>query len=400
MVNEKFYANAGFSPEELKEDMLSGASQVKASDIHIDPGADEYTIRFRVDGVLSVWLKRSMDEYDNLVSFFKVASNVDITEHNVPQDGHFLWFPGSNGELQEQSGDSIDVRTSFFPVIRGQAIVLRLLNRADFLIDMKDLFTDPREFKLVSDMIHRPHGMILVTGPANAGKTTTLYSILKELATDQRNIVTLEDPVEFYMTNIRQSQIREEVNYTLTTGLRSILRQDPDITMIGEIRDYDTAENALRASLSGRLFFSTIHANDSVSTINRLLDMELKKDLVAYALSMIIAQRLVRKICENCKTAYTPDPEVLEILGMDASENYFKGQGCEVCLQTGFKGRIRLSEILTVDQDIQRMILVGAAPPDIKAKAVEKGFRTLRQDGVEKIRQGITTPEEVLSVTA
>ncbi len=386
-----------FSPESLRDAMLTAASQVHASDVHVDPGFEEYGIRFRVDGTLTTWLKRPMEEYDTILSYFKVLSGINITEHNVPQDSHFKW---SDPESQSSdSRNSMDIRASFFPVIHGQAIVLRLLNREDFLIDLDKLFQNPRDLKMVKELIHRPYGMVLVSGPANSGKTTTIYSILKELSGEARNIVTLEDPVEYFLPYIRQSQIREEVNYTFAVGLKSILRQDPDITMIGEIRDFETAENALRSSLSGRLFFSTIHANNSVGVITRLIDMQLKKDLVAYALSGVISQRLIRKVCSTCKTPYKPAPEVLGILGLNQDEQFLKGVGCEACAHTGFDDRIRLYEILIIDDRIHRMILLGAPASEIMSYATENGLKTLRQDGVEKIRAGLTTPEEVIAST-
>ncbi len=382
------------SLDNFKESMLKAANEMRVSDIHIDPGPDEYLIRFRIDGVLRPWIKSSMTEFDTLLSYFKVASNVDITEHNVPQDGHFIWVSGSS------DGEAIDVRTSFFPVVYGQAIVFRLLNRKGFLVPTEELFDDRKDLELIREIMHRPYGMILVSGPANSGKSTTMYSLLKELSSDDKNIITLEDPVEYYLPNIRQSQIKEAVNYTLATGLRSILRQDPDITMIGEIRDYETADNALRSSLTGRLFFTTIHANDSIGTITRLVDMQLKKDLVAYALSAVIAQRLVKQICNSCKEEYSPDESVLKTLNLNSREKFYHGKGCEVCSQTGFKGRVRLYEILIVDNGIKEMIISGSSYWEIYKYATERGLKTLRNDGIEKIRQGITTPEEVILATA
>ncbi|PIR70202.1 MAG: general secretion pathway protein GspE [Candidatus Niyogibacteria bacterium CG10_big_fil_rev_8_21_14_0_10_42_19] len=390
------------SAEDLKESVLYAAQESRASDIHIDPGPDSMIIRLRIDGVLEFIGDRPIIDYENFVSHLKVISNLDITQHTIPQEGHFVWAASEGVKDGEKIKRRVlDIRCSFFPTVYGEAVVMRILNRTDLLISLKDLgFSEEKDFKAVKKMIHKTHGMVLVTGPANAGKTTTLYSILKELSGDNVNIMTIEDPVEYYMERVRQSQIVPHQGYTYEVGIKSVLRQDPDVIMIGEIRDLETAENSIRVSLTGRMVLSTLHSNTSVGAVSRLLDMNVERDLVAYALSGVIGQRLVRKVCTNCRTSYTPSPDVLKILNMDPSETFFKGEGCKECLDSGFYGRSVLFEILNIDEDIRALILNKASASEIEKLAIEKGLKTIREDGIQKIRAGITSPEEVIRATA
>lgn len=383
--------------EQLKEEMLIAAAQNRTSDIHIDPTNAFLLIRFRIDGVLSAWAQRHLLEHETLISHLKILSELDITQHNIPQEGHFVWT-AQNLEDPSKSR-TLDVRVSFFPTVYGEAVVLRLFNRSDLLINLNDIGLNENNMRLVKELIYKPHGMVLVTGPAGSGKTTTLYSILSELASANRNIVTLEDPVEYYLDLVRQSQISPERDYTFAAGIRSVLRQDPDIMMVGEIRDFETTENAIRASLTGHMLLATLHTNSSIGTISRLLDMKVAKDLLAYSLSGVISQRLVRKNCPDCRVNYSPPPEILKEFEMPQGENYIRGRGCATCLNTGFKGRIGIFEVLKIDDDIKRMILDSAPISDLYATARQKGLTSLREDGAQKIKSGVTTPEEVLRLT-
>lgn len=394
----KFEETKVLPAEVLKEEMLIAAEKNRASDIHIDPTANLMLVRFRIDGVLTTWAKRHLIEHDTLVSHLKILSDLDITQHVTPQEGHFVWA-STNIENPEERR-VLDIRVSFFPTVYGETVVLRLFNRADILVYLKDLGLEENDMAMIRDMISKPYGMILVTGPAGSGKTSTLYSMLNELAGDNRNIVTLEDPVEYFLHLVRQSQVNPERGYSFAVGIRSVLRQDPDVMMVGEIRDFETTENAIRASLTGRLLLSTLHANSSIGTIARLLDMNVERDLLAYSLSGVVAQRLVRKICNNCRTNYKPDEEILKALGLNPSENYVHGRGCKTCLNTGYYGRIGIFEVLKSDDDIRRLIVSGAAISDIQKLVDQRGeFKTLREDGILKIKAGITTPEEVYRAT-
>lgn len=391
MAKKEGESSTSLPAQELKEQILQAAVKMKASDIHVDLTPANVYIRFRIDGILNTWARLPLivSEYENFISHLKVISSLDIVQHNIPQEGHFIWGPDEKTRL--------DIRSSFFPTIYGEAVVLRLLNRAEFFIALDHLgFVDDQEFNLVKELIHHPYGMLLVTGPISSGKTTTLYSVLNELVNENRNIVTLEDPVEYHLPLVRQSQIKASQGFDFATGLRSILRQDPDIVMIGEIRDFETAENAMRAALTGRLVLSTLHANTSTGTISRLIDMRIKKDLIAYALNGVIAQRLVRTMCENCRESYTPAPEVIMALQMDTSETFVHGKGCDKCSKTGFKGRTAIFEILKIDDELRRMIISESPHAEIRKTAQQAGLRTLRENGLQKIRAGITTPEEVL----
>ncbi|TSC61186.1 MAG: type II secretion system protein E [Parcubacteria group bacterium Gr01-1014_107] len=409
MYNKRMFKRENQNPEEentipaedLKEAMLTDAISNRVSDIHIEPTTNNLLIRFRIDGVLHAWARRPLFELEQFISHLKIISNLDITHHATPQEAHFVWAVPVGKRQEQTKSHVIDVRSSFFPTVFGEAVVLRILNRNDLLIRLEDLgFSDANDLQAVRYLINRPTGMVLVTGPAGSGKTTTLYSMLHELMNESRNIITLEDPVEYYLDLIRQSQIAPHLGYSFAVGIRSILRQDPDIIMVGEIRDFETAENAIRASLTGRLLLSTLHANSSVGTITRLLDMKIEKDMIAYSLSGVISQRLVRKVCEFCRENYRPLAEVANELGLSRNETFIHGKGCDKCQNTGFQGRVGIFEILKIDEELHRLIITEAPPIDIQKVARDKGLKTLREDGIQKIRSGITTPEEVLKVTS
>ena len=397
LMTRKVIVNA--SPAEmLREEMLTAALGSRASDIHIDPLDNSILIRFRVDGALITWSERDSSEYENLVSHLKIMSAVDITRHGIPQEGHFVWASDSTDENGQNR--ILDVRSSFFPTIYGDAIVMRILNRSDILIHIKDLGFSKSDLDSIQSLITKPFGMVLITGPAGSGKTTTVYSILNELASSNRNIITLEDPVEYFLPMVRQSKISPEHDYTFALGIRSVLRQDPDVIVVGEIRDFETAENAIRASLTGRLLLATLHANTAVGTITRLIDMKINHDLVAYALTGVINQRLVKKICPDCREEYHPSEEILKTIGLTAADRIYHGRGCKSCKQSGFSGRVGIFGALTIDDEIKRMIINGASEPDINKIAVEKGYKSVREDGILKIKDGLTTPEEVLKASS
>ena len=390
-------APAFSAAEELKDAMLTEAVANRTSDIHIDPTDRNLLIRFRIDGILNVWAKRSQDEYETFVSHLKVLSGLDIAHHATPQEGYFAWVAPTSANAETTSNDRIlAVRSSFFPTVHGEAVVLRLLNRVESYLSLSELGFGEEELRLVRMISQRSHGMVLVSGPAGTGKTTTLYSIIRELAGDSRTIITLEDPVEYYLDFVRQSQVSPPTGYTFAVGIRSILRQDPDSIMVGEIRDYETAENAIRASLTGRLLLSTLHANSAIGTITRLIDMKIERDMVAYALSGVIGQRLVKKICGSCREAYQPPEEIRTALRINHETNIVHGAGCASCFGTGYSGRVGIFEVLDVDQELQRMILNNASAGEIEAVAQKKGLKTLREDGLKKVYAGVTTPEEVL----
>ncbi|KKU06327.1 MAG: Type 4 fimbrial assembly protein PilB [Parcubacteria group bacterium GW2011_GWA2_45_30] len=385
--------------EGLREKMLSDAIRNGASDIHIEPGYDSMMIRFRIAGDLHPWDRRQLSDQEPLISHLKVISGLDILKHTLPQEGHFAW--SSEQISGTADGRILDIRTSFFPTAYGETVVLRILNRGDLPESLDALgFSTADDIALTRKIIHQSHGMVLAAGPAGSGKTFTLYAILNELRNENKNIVTLEDPIEYYLPTVRQSQMRPDQGFTYAMGLRSILRQDPDIIMVGEIRDLETAESAIRASLTGRLLLSTIHANSSVATVTRLIDMNIDKGLVAYALSGVISKRLVRKNCEACRIPYHPRKEVLDALGLDQKEAYMRGNGCETCGNTGIAGRIGIFEILHIDDDMQRLIIENAPHAKLFEYARAQGLKTIREDGIVKIHAGITTPEEVLKAVS
>jgi type II secretory ATPase GspE/PulE/Tfp pilus assembly ATPase PilB-like protein len=385
-------------PEQIISQLLESAEREHASDVHLEPRGEEIIVRFRVDGILKEIARMEIGMLETIISRLKILGQLDITNHSNPQEGHFELV----SSIEEASGDRriLNVRISIFPTIYGESTVLRLLNRKELLIPLVQMGFDASDRARIESLIQIPYGMLLATGPAGSGKTTFLYSVINILAKPEKNIITLEDPVEYHLQNVRQSQIHPERGFTFETGMRSILRQDPDVIMIGEIRDGITAETAIHASLTGRLLLSTLHANSSVGTIARLIDMKIDPALIAYALNGIVAQRLVRRVCQACKTPYSPEPHTLELLGVAPdSIEFVQGRGCDVCSRTGFQGRIGIFEVLAIDNDIRKAIAEHEPIEKIQILADQKGLRSLRSDGIRKISAGLTTPEEILRIS-
>ncbi|SNZ06453.1 general secretion pathway protein E [Persephonella hydrogeniphila] len=365
-----------------------------ASDIHFEPFSDKVVVRFRLDGVLHEVSNISLQMYPQVVSRIKVISKLNVAEKRLPQDGRIKVKIGNK---------KIDMRVSTLPTVFGERVVIRLLDRSDRLLTLEELGFSEEDLKKFERIIEKPYGLILITGPTGSGKTTTLYASLLKLKTPRKNIITIEDPVEYQIDGISQIQVNPKIDLTFANGLRSILRQDPDIVMVGEIRDRETAEIAVHASLTGHLVLSTLHTNDAPSAVARLVDMGVEPFLVSSSLEGIVAQRLVRKICENCKESYTPsDKELTEIkkyINVDKLRFLYRGKGCEECLGTGYKGRTAIYEIMEITEDIRSTISKNPESSDLRDKAMSRGMKTLIQDGMEKVIKGITTVEEVLQVT-
>jgi type IV pilus assembly protein PilB len=365
-----------------------------ASDIHIEPFEKELRIRYRVDGVLHLVAKYPVEIKDAVTARFKVLSNLDIAEKRLPQDGRMK---------VKFRGREIDFRVSTVPTIYGEKIVLRILDKESLKLDLSELGLEEREYKLLDKAIHSPYGMVLVTGPTGSGKTTTLYSSLLTVNTPEVNIMTVEDPVEYNLYGINQVQVKPEIGLTFARVLRAFLRQDPDIIMVGEIRDIETAEIAVEAALTGHMVLSTLHTNDAPSTVTRLIDMGIENFLVSSSVILVIAQRLARKICPHCKEPYQYPPEVLREVSFTDEEiarlQTFKGEGCEKCNYTGYKGRVAIYEVLEMLPEIRDTVIKGKNSDEIREIARKYGMRTLREIGRIKIAKGITTPEEVLRVT-
>jgi len=376
--------------------ILTDAVKKRASDIHIEPYEKEFRVRYRIDGVLYEVLKPPLKLKNAISSRVKILANLDIAERRLPQDGRIKLKLGKNREM--------DYRVSVLPTLYGEKIVLRLLDKSGLEIDMTKLGFEEKQLKDFKEAIAKPYGMVLVTGPTGSGKTTTLYSALQELNKTTENISTAEDPVEYSFAGINQVQIKEEIGLTFAAALRSFLRQDPDIIMVGEIRDYETAEIAIKAALTGHLVLSTLHTNDASSTVSRLLNMGIEPFLVSSSLNLVLAQRLARRICENCKEEVRINPKALLDAGVRKEEigtfKTFRGRGCDQCSNIGYKGRVAIYEVMPVGDEIKELILRGASALELKREAIRLGMKTLRQAGLTKVKLGITTLEEVLRVTA
>lgn len=380
---------------EWVNNIISRGINSGASDIHIDPYRNEFIVRFRVDGILHKIDSQLIDFFPRVISCLKVMANLDITEHRIPQDGHILFSSG--GTLE-----SIDLRVSVFPLVINEAIVIRILGGKNiFFTDFEKLGVHADDAEKLKDVLQRSSGMILSTGPGGTGKTTTLYTILHSLRSQQKNIVTLEDPVEYYVEGLRQSQVRPEIGFDFVDGLKSILRQNPDVIMIGEIRDDKTAEASIRASLLGSLFLSTMHTSNSVGTIVRLLEFDLPPSFIASSLSLIIAQRLVRVICPYCIAEDKPSAKVLELskVPKDKQTRFFKGMGCGHCEGSGYSGRKGIFEFMFINKNIQQLVISGAPFTDIEEAAKLNGMHTLREEAIRQAGVGATTLEEVIRVT-
>jgi type IV pilus assembly protein PilB len=378
--------------------LLADALQRGASDIHIEPYEKEMRIRFRIDGVLYDVMHPPMRLRDALISRIKIMSKLDIAEKRLPQDGRIKIKLKSNGRSRE-----LDFRVSTLPTLFGEKVVLRLLDKERLMLDMTKLGFEPESLVKFQRNITKPYGMVLVTGPTGSGKTNTLYSALQSLNTSETNIMTAEDPVEFNLLGINQVQMKEQIGLNFAAALRSFLRQDPNIILVGEVRDFETAEIAIKAALTGHLVLSTLHTNDAPSTISRLMNMGIEPFLVATSVNLIQAQRLIRRICKDCKAEHHLPPEGLIEVGFSPEEakqlKTFKGAGCTKCNNTGYKGRVGLYEVMEVTEEIRELILIGASALELRKRAIEDGMITLRESGLQKIRNGITTLEEVVRET-
>ncbi|MGD0099954.1 MAG: type IV-A pilus assembly ATPase PilB [Acidobacteriota bacterium] len=378
--------------------ILSDSLKKGASDIHVEPYEKDFRVRFRIDGILYNMMNPPLRLRDAITSRIKIMSKMDISEKRLPQDGRIKIRTTINGKQKE-----IDYRVSSLPTLFGEKIVLRILDKDILPLDMSKLGFEEVPLKKVEAAILKPYGMVLVTGPTGSGKTSTLYSALNRLNTPETNIMTAEDPVEYNFRGINQVQIKEQIGLTFAAALRSFLRQDPNIILVGEIRDFETTEIAIKAALTGHLVLSSVHTNDAPSTISRLLNMGIEPFLVATSVHLICAQRLIRKICEDCKTEIKTPLQALINAGFSQEEaktvRTHKGEGCKTCNGTGYKGRIGMYEVMEIGEDIQELILVGASAREIRRKAVEQGMLTLRQSGLTKIKTGLTTLDEVLRET-
>jgi general secretion pathway protein E len=378
----------------LVNEIIVEAVQERASDIHIEPYEHHMSIRYRIDGVLhEASVPPQMNRFQAaIISRIKILSNLNIAERRIPQDGRIKFNVG---------GRQIDVRVSVIPMLFGEGVVMRLLDKANVLFTLTQLGMDGEIYQRFRGLIERPHGIVLVTGPTGSGKTTTLYASLNEIVGPTLKVLTVEDPVEYHLHGVNQIPVDHKVGMTFEAGLRAILRHDPDVVMIGEIRDVETARAAIQASLTGHLVLSTLHTNDAASAATRLIDMGVEPFLIASSLAGVMAQRLIRKICPKCKVSYKPDLAKLPrdfVVGPD--EVLYRGEGCENCRKTGYRGRYGIYELLTVDEEIAQMIVARESAPKLVQSGRRTGLRLLREDGWLRVRQGITTVDEVLSSTA
>lgn len=375
--------------------ILSDAIKRGASDIHVEPYERSYRVRFRIDGILYEIMNPPLKLKEAITSRIKILSKLDIAEKRLPQDGRIKLKMKLAGKRKE-----LDFRVSTIPTLHGEKVVLRLLDKENLQLDMTKLGFEKSSLKRFEEAIFKPYGMVLVTGPTGSGKTNTLYSALSRINTAEVNIMTAEDPVEFQLPGINQVQMKDAIGLNFAAALRSFLRQDPNIVLVGEIRDFETAEIAIKAALTGHLVLSTLHTNDAPSTINRLMNMGIEPFLVATSVNLICAQRLVRRICQKCKEVEDVPVQALLNVGFPEAEatelQIFRGRGCEACNNTGYKGRIALFEVMTVSDDIRELVLSGASAVELRRKALEEGMISLRYSGLQKIKDGITTIEEVV----
>ncbi|MEA3560845.1 MAG: ATPase, T2SS/T4P/T4SS family [Candidatus Omnitrophota bacterium] len=371
--------------------IIMQAVKNRASDIHLEPEERILRIRYRIDGILHEAEIVPKKLEGAVISRVKILSKMDIAESRKPQDGRI--------RLKLKNKD-LDIRVSTFPTIQGENVVMRLLDRSSVLFGLKELGFSKEEFRTFAKLIQRPSGIILVTGPTGSGKTTTLYAALSVINSMEKNIVTIEDPVEYELPLIRQTPVNPKAGVTFANGLRNILRQDPDIIMVGEIRDKETSDIAIRAALTGHLVFSTLHTNDAPSALTRLINMGVEPFLISSSVIGVLAQRLVRIICNKCKEKYTPSGTVLENLGIGKKIECYRGKGCVQCKGTGFLGRIAIFELFIIDEEIKGMINTKKSAGEIRKKAVELGMKSLKENGLEKIKAGLASPDEVLKVTA
>jgi type IV pilus assembly protein PilB len=378
--------------------VLMSAIQKGASDIHIEPYEKELRVRYRIDGLLYNIMQPPMKFRDAIISRIKIMSKLDIAEKRLPQDGRIKIRFQDNGTPKD-----IDFRVSCLPTLFGEKIVMRLLDKDKLMLDMTKLGFESESLARYEAAIQRPWGMVLVTGPTGSGKTNTLYSSISRINTPETNIMTAEDPVEFNLMGVNQVQVRENIGLNFAAALRSFLRQDPNVILVGEIRDFETAEIAVKAALTGHLVLSTLHTNDAPSTVNRLMNMGIEPFLVASSLNLVCAQRLVRRICKNCVEPHPTPAAALKQAGFEVDESETvvpnKGKGCDACNNTGYKGRVGLYEVMEVTEEVRELILVGASSLELRRKAVEEGMLTLRRSGLRKVKDGVTTVEEIVRET-
>jgi type IV pilus assembly protein PilB len=379
--------------------MLMSAIQKGASDVHIEPYEKDFRVRFRIDGILYNVMAPPMKFRDAITSRVKIMSKLDIAEKRLPQDGRIkIRFGDNEGGTKE-----IDFRVSVLPTLFGEKIVMRLLDKDKLMLDMTKLGFEPESLRKLETAISKPWGMVLVTGPTGSGKTNTLYSSITKINTAETNIMTAEDPVEFNLMGVNQVQVRENIGLNFAAALRSFLRQDPNIILVGEIRDFETAEIAVKASLTGHLVLSTLHTNDAPSTISRLMNMGIEPFLVASSVNLICAQRLVRRLCARCAKETPHDPKALVDAGFTQEEAQKvvpkKGSGCDHCNNTGYKGRVGLYEVMEISEELRELILVGASALELRRKAIDEGMITLRRSGLRKVMDGVTSIEEVARET-
>lgn len=371
--------------------ILAQAVKDRASDIHVEPEENLLRVRYRVDGIMREVYTQPKKLQNAIISRLKIMSNLNIAEHRVPQDGRIQMMIDNR---------PIDMRVSTLPTIYGENVVMRIIDKSNLMLNLTDLGFGDQEDTL-REILGRPNGIILVTGPTGSGKTFTLYSALNEVSKIEVNTITLEDPVEYRLPLIRQSQVNVKAEMTFAAGLRSILRQDPDIVMVGEIRDAETAKIAVEAALTGHLVLATLHTNDAPGALPRLIDMGVEAFLVSTAIGGVIAQRLVRRICSGCKVSYEPSKTLVKAIGLDGEKvTLYKGEGCRGCNGTGYRGRAGLFEILAMNTEIRELTIANASSDKIRKAAIKGGMKTLRQDGILKALQGITTIEEIMRVTA
>ncbi|MCJ8500586.1 type II secretion system ATPase GspE [Desulfatitalea alkaliphila] len=377
----------------LVNHILSQSIKARASDVHIEPYQDSFKVRYRVDGILYDLLSPPKWIQPALTSRIKVMAKLNIAEKRLPQDGRLEVRIGSQ---------MIDVRVSTLPTTFGERVVMRLLNKSSSIFNLNEIGLSPAQMKIMKELVHSPNGIILVTGPTGSGKTTTLYSVLASINTPDINIITIEDPVEYQLKGISQIQVNPKIELTFARGLRSIVRQDPDVILVGEIRDRETAEIAVQSALTGHLVFSTLHTNDSASAITRLVDIGVEPFLISSSILAVIAQRLVRVLCEHCKESYKPDM-ALQALGLRPDRlrkyTFYRAKGCDQCFNTGYRGRIGIYEIMIMGQQLKTLVQKTYDAYQIKQEALKHGMVTLRRDGLEKVLRGITTIEEVVRVT-
>jgi len=374
--------------------IIAEAIKNRASDIHFEPYENDFRVRHRIDGALNEMPPPPKRMQNAILSRIKIISDLDIAEKRLPQDGRFTIKSGNH---------KVDVRVSTIPTVYGEKIVMRLLDKSNLMLDLTQLGFESKNLKTFERNIRKPYGMVLVTGPTGSGKSTTLYSALSTINDPAKNIMTVEDPVEYQLHGINQVQAKPDIGLTFAAGLRSFLRQDPDIIMVGEIRDLETGEIGIKAALTGHLVLSTLHTNDAPSTVTRMVNMGMEPFLIVASVNLVVAQRLVRKVCDNCKTTHKPSPEILKSMNLKLDEwkdvKIAKGEGCDKCTDTGYRGRVALYEIMEMNENLRSATLQGASSTDLKKIAIESGMVTLRQAGLEKVKKQQTTLEEVFSVT-